>query len=336
MRRPSRGKTIVGVAVSPVKFQGVSTLSELESFGLVRPTIAAKADKNHSDLEKSAHIERKHVQRPFDKSRIKHAEEYRDYIKFVEVDHQPGGVPAITLYTAAAGAETDEGLMLPHNASITAIDGETQTEARYMLREMYLETGDNLISVTVYHGLSHDHAQQILSDYNALGHPISVKQTAQMNKTGPLTQAALEAAKRNSIDPDLINNRGATGNKKCYASYAQIFHGMAGADANGFALTRKMSKVTETLNRPFGLPIRSEIIQIGTRLLSDCVEPGSSARAAPALVWQVAGHLLASGERSHIEWSAGIAAYRRFIRKDGVALEDGGLATKLSAIAQAL
>lgn len=331
MRKPTKGKTIVGVAVSPFKFQGISTLNELEHYGLIRPTIAARANKSTNPAEKSAHLERKHVQRAFDKSRVKHAEAYKDYIKAVEVDGRSGGVPAITIYTISEGTEDDEGLVIPHSANLTAIDGETQTEARFILREEIPETGDTHIAITLYHGLNHDDAQQILSDYNTLGHPIPVKQTAQMNKTGPLTQAALEAAKRNDINPDYLNNRGATGNLKCFASYAQIFHGMAGADANGFALTRKMSRSTESLNRPFGLPIRAEIVQVGARLLADCLDPKATARIAPAQVWQVAGHLVASGQRAQLNWDAGVAAHRTVSKIKGTAIAD-----KLAAIAQAI
>ena len=164
------GKLLKGLSVSENKFQGVAHLNLLEDYGLLRPSVVEKAkkkDTRHDEVLKDSKEMHDLVQRRFDPARIRRAEQYSCYIENVEVNNIPGGTPAITLWYPDKLELTADGLLIPYKASLIAVDGETQTEARFMLRERIPETGKNKIAITIYHGVSEDHAKQLMYDYNA-------------------------------------------------------------------------------------------------------------------------------------------------------------------------
>lgn len=296
------GNLVSGVAVSPIKIQGAASLNQLRNAGLMQPSfldeITQRRMRSLDAKEREAYDARENVQRPFDASRKRRAKEYARYIANVEFadgsDHAYGGVPAITLYCAMRCEEDQdvEGIRIPFKAVLVAIDGETQTEARFLLAEERPETGDLPLAFTLYHDIHHDHAKQILTDYNTLGQRISLKKTLAMNSTGPLTRAVVEAATLVNVDPNKINGVGDTGTTRHLASFTQMFNGMAGAAAPDLALKGQLTKITASMNKPFGKPVESKIIAVGAALLKECEDQQSAARRAPVIVWQAAGYII--------------------------------------------
>ena len=187
------GNVITGVAVNNTKFVGVSTLNQLENYGLMRPSTVEDATVKEMKGDRrlrQANDLREEVQRRFDAKRCRNAKAYGRYIEQVEIGGRPGGTPPITLWCHDAKVE-EGGLLIPYGHPLVAIDGETQTEARYLLRDeddfAIPETGNNPVAVVVYYGVDETFARQILHDFNAYTNPVSEKQLAAQNVHGPVT-----------------------------------------------------------------------------------------------------------------------------------------------------
>ena len=210
------GHILTGNAVTDNKFQGVTTLNQIESYGLKRPSLVENAKSTDSPSVLKAKEMHDQMNRRFDAARLHRAVYYRDYIFGVEVQGQMGGTPAITIWFPERLETTEDGVVIPYNSHLTAIDGETQTEARYMLRDGIHSgtvgrtklkelrddepaTGDNRIAVTIYHGIPINHAQQILRDYNAEAHPIDPKKASAYDHVGPLSKAVAAAIARSNV-----------------------------------------------------------------------------------------------------------------------------------------
>jgi len=310
--RAQRGKFMIGQVVSDVKFQGVSNLDELQDFGLERPTLlehttfrALRKDKDGTAAKEL----RESVQRRFDKKRMRRAEVYSAYIEMVERDGKEGGTPAITLWSPDhLRFDEARGLEMPPLGMLIAIDGETQTEARFILRDRLPETGLTDIAVTVYHGVSAEHARQILHDYNKYATPISESENASLNKTGPLSQAVRDVAKLAQVEPTRLNHRSPVPGKKELVSYQQIMSAITGMMMGSQAMTSSSSRWYSALNAPTSAQIPStKVVETVASFVSTSFGDDSIRKASPA-IWQIAGVLKARGV-VQLDWHAGIDTY---------------------------
>lgn len=311
VRKQPQGKLLLGLAVSAYKFQGVSTLNQLEDYGLLRPSVAEKAAKGTNGKITAAHALREDVNRSFDKQRRIRAENYSAYIENVEVNGHPGGTPAITLFNESQLPITDDGILIPYSAVLAAIDGETQTEARYILRQRLPETGEQAVAITMYHGVSEAFARQVLHDYNAYGKRIDEKQLAAFNQSGALTRSIFEACKAiGIIASDSINMKGAKARKGQVASLRQLLAFAAGFQRNGLALTSVVSAAQMAQLNAVSV---AELLPAGLSGMKDSILRAANdaqVRNAKEIVWQVAGALVAANRSaSSLNWASAVGAY---------------------------
>jgi len=328
--RAASGLPLNGQAVNPNKFQGVSTLNQLEVYGLKRPHSAEKASAKDTEFA-AAKALREHVNRSFDAARLRRAELYSAYIQNVECNGHLGGTPAITLFFEGSLTETENGVLIPYRATLAAIDGETQTEARYMLRDREATTGDNPVAITLYHGISEEAAMQILHDYNANANPIRESKLAQFNREGRLTVAIAAVTRTLGIERHLINTSGAGGTKKKIVGQGQMLSFLAGFQANGLALTRSMKAAHfAEFNTVKGTDVPAAGIS-GLGALLKLATTDVAFRSISPEIWQVAGAVCAAGaSMERMNWAAGNAARRAALVAKAKAPE------RLAAIATAL
>jgi hypothetical protein len=312
------GMPIKGIHVSEQKFQGVSTLDQLEAFGLQRPSRLTKARVKERDqqpmLDRQCNV-RDSVQRRFDKDRIHRAEVYARYIESVEHLGKIGGTPAITMYLQKAKDSPPDAIVVPYGAVLVAIDGETQTEARFILRddENYerRESGEVNIAVTIYHDVPEEFAQQILHDYNHYASPMNEKQLAGLNAEGPLTKAAISVFDKADIDLDTVKRFGAIPGKKHTLSQLQVMFAIIGHTMKESALTKDGSSWLKVMNdATSATQINGSTVEIIGKLTASAAR-SDAARKASLPVWQVAGVLASQGRNpSKLNWSAGVASMK--------------------------
>lgn len=319
------GNLLIGHPVSPFKFQAVGTLNQLQAYGLNRPSSVETAKSTDASDLQQAKAMHDQMQRRFDAPRIHRSVDYRDYIYGVEVNHQMGGTPAITIWFPTPLESHNEGIIIPYNATLTAIDGETQTEARYMLRDGVKvgkvgrvkmkkseerdacpETGDNFFAITLYHGVTIEHAQQILRDYNAEAHPIDARKAAIFDHNGPLANAVQQTFDLAKIPPEKINRSGNVAGKRYKIAYKQVLDGLAGYALNGVNPSPVTAVSIKLMNRPLS---NIKVSDQGIRSISQVIAEGVLAQA-PSLVWQAVGHKLSSGA-TNLNYQAAIDAYDR-------------------------
>lgn len=294
------GKVLRGISVTANKFQGVTTLNQITDYGLDKPSSVEKAKaKSSSARVLDAKKMHDNVQRRFDAKRTRRAEVFRGYIENVEANGHIGGTPAITLWNPNILTVVDEGIVIPYGAVIVAIDGETQTEARYLLRDDLPETGNNPIAITMYHGISFAHAQQILHDYNVNCNPVPPKLAASMNHSGPISLALDEVIKESGIKENLINRQGITATKTKPISYNQMLMFMVGYQMGSMGTTKRCHSYVKELNKYDS----QEVPKKAKQVLLDILKKASTffetekntniySMCSP-MVWQVAGGLTA-------------------------------------------
>jgi len=309
------GNPIRGIQVSETKFQGITTLNQLEAYGLWRPTRLEKAKSNEMKADRrlrEAHLLHAEIQRRFDVKRTRNAAVYARYIQQVECGGRGGATPPITLWVQTALGSENE-LYLPYGAVIIAIDGETQTEARYLMRDdpdfNLPETGDNLVAVTVFHDLKEGVARQILYDFNIYTNPVSSRQLAAQNSEGPATHAAMEVMQEAGIDLDTVNRYGVTPSKKQSIAQNQVLFAVMGYAMKETALIKNGGSFIDALNNATtSNPINGDTVTRLAPMIKMAIE-SLDARKSPLPVWQVAGVLIEQGrDPASLNWSAGKAA----------------------------
>jgi len=311
------GNVISGVSVSNSKFVGVSTLNQLENYGLMRPSTVedATAKEMRGDRRlKQANELREEVQRRFDAKRCKNAVAYARYIEQVEVGGRAGGTPPITLWCERAEMST-EGLVIPYGHPLVAVDGETQSEARYILRDeddfAKPETGNTPVAVVVYFGVDETYARQILHDFNAYTNPVTEKQLAAQNVHGPVTSAVAQILEQAGIALDKVNRYGATPTKKQAIAQNQVAYAVMGYAMRETAMKKQATCFLDTLNNATTTsPINGTTVADLTPMLRFAVT-SLDARKAPLPVWQVAGVLISQGRAPEsLNWAGGALAAR--------------------------
>jgi hypothetical protein len=307
------GLILQGQSISDHKFNGVSTLSQLKTAGLSRPSVAENFSGGRADDADALSKElRAEVNRRFGKARMENASDYSSYIEAVEHNGRPGGTPAITLFHQERLDVTEQGIIVPYGAVIVAIDGETQVEARHILKERLPKSGDKRIAFTIYHGIGVDVAKQILHDYNMKGLRWTESKAARYNSGGNITKTITGSMDDANIQKSAMNVNGGKATKKTHFSMAQALSFSVGAHMNGRGLTSAVS--TGEIERA------QEVSDIDARIRPALTEAFKLAvddkklGAAPSLVWQVAGVLsvsLPARTPKQLNWAAGIDAYAK-------------------------
>lgn len=235
-------------------FLARSTLNQLEQYGLVRPTYneGLKArDLRDNDAYQLSHTVRGMIQRRFDRSRRARALVYADYIYSVYAAERLGGVPPITLFCSEQARYSDKqcALLLPARSALVNIDGETQTEARFILRDRFAESGDWTFGALLYHGITEEHAGQILHDANRYATPIGEAVVAPLNTEGNITQLIATVLKESNIPIGALNRYKPkpTKSREEITSFRTLIHGVVGA-LGGFEVLHKITKQISVMN----------------------------------------------------------------------------------------
>jgi len=332
------GNELSTISVTPIKAVGVSSLAELENCGLIRPSIVDKAPgKGASDREDEAHKIHAQTQRNFDNPRRDRSVQYAAYIKGVEIDGLSGGTPAITIYSPEKLEETDYGLSIPFGAVLTALDGETQTEARYLLAEAIPASKGSPLAITLYHGISLDHARQIIHDTNHYVTPISETHSASFNSNGSLTKAFADALSSSGINQSLVNIKGAGATKTFKLSRIQIIAFLCGCKL-GNEVSRKNvseSKISD-LNSPIHESVNPACVDNASKVINMAANFQPIGRYNKA-IWQMAGVICSTTGKDpvNLNWAAGQETYLSNIVK-GKGGPRPSVAEKLAAIELAL
>lgn len=271
---------------------GVSTLDELETYGLKRPTLvedAKKKDLSGDTALAAAHVVREAVQRRFDSPRRKRAEAYGTYLAGLITGSVHGAVPPITLYCPTSGAPTDGGLLLPHSSPLVTLDGETQTEARFALRETEPASGEVSVMFVLYHGINQQHAGNIMHDFNVFAHPVAETKVSALNHNGALTSIVVEAIQELNVHTDRIQRHRPTPNKNQVASYQCLIAGAAGA-VLGRTLTGSLNANVQRLNTQLNGVDRGAVKPFVVHALKLAIDNPAIGRSKPN-IWALAGGL---------------------------------------------
>lgn len=290
-----RGNQLTALPVTPTKAQGVTTLNQIESYGLPEPLRVKNARKADVDLNPRLLQARAiHSNREFTADRVRRAEIYAKYIENVTRGVQPGGVPAITLWcpNTLEFVPSTQTMLVPYDQLFCAIDGQTQTQARFFLRAQHPETGNWPFAVTVYHGTTLETANQILHDYNRYASPVTVKEAAAFNHVGTLSKAAAEALTRALVRAEQVNSRSAVPalRKEHLVSRQQVLTFLAAYLLPEKAEASRMRGYFDRLNDVNSqLPVPEQAIRAAVGAIAACVVENSEARFAGVDVWQAVG-----------------------------------------------
>lgn len=303
--RRHAGKYLSGVAVAPNIFQGISTLNELETYGLKRPTMLedAKVRDMKSDPKlRSAHNVREQVQRRFDAARRKRAHAYASYLDRLYGGSAFGGFPPITLYSPFEGSieqaddEDHAELLLQHTSPLVNLDGETQTEARFILREDKPDSGDYPVMFVLYHGIPDQGAATIMHDFNYFARPVTEAKIAALNANGLLTRIVVEILQEEGVSAEQIARLNPTPNKKQIASYAGLIAGAAGAEI-GRKVTNNLSAEISRLNNQINGIDPEQHIKPFLRHAVELAKASPSIGKSKPQIWAMAGgHYRETGE----------------------------------------
>jgi hypothetical protein len=219
--------------------------------GLHRPSQIEKAKAN--DLRdpklRIAHEVRSQVQRRFDSARLKRAQAYASYLEQLYSGTRTGGFPPITLFSPDLGEISADGtkLVLNYNAALVNLDGETQTEARFLLGEGAVSFGAFPVPFILYHGISQEHAGSIMHDVNFYAKPVAERRIAILNSNGYMSRIIIEALAEAGIDGEKISRLGNIPKKKQVVAFSGLIAGTAGALV-GYSITNNLPRFITQLN----------------------------------------------------------------------------------------
>ena len=245
---------IRGAAVDKNHFVGVTNLGELCSAGLRRPSssfnnVSGEA-KSHPGVGSCYNL-RATVQRRFDKARRDRAETYARYIDGVQTGEITGGFPPINVYVDGNPRIDGDTMTLDYTDPICVIDGETQTEARFILADENADVYQWPIAVVVWHSLPNDTApRQYLVDCNQYATPMASKTAMAMDTTGRLTIAVRNAVQIAGFTADDINPTQNLPSTRKRFSLCQLMAAGAGYVMNGYTYGRSYAGIVAELNNP--------------------------------------------------------------------------------------
>lgn len=241
--------TIQGVSVNSTKFIGVTDLKTLASAGISRPSSKASELGGSDKAYSNCHELRQDIQRAFNKARKDNAQSYARYIRGLETKGAAGGCPPINLFTPSVCRIENGMLEIPFRASLVAIDGETQLEARFiLLDEDVKNAADWKIPVVIWHGCGDDMARQYLVDTNLYANPINSVTAMSMDRTGRLTAAVKMAIKNAGYTDKQINQASDLPGKRKAITLRQVTAATVGYILGDFIAEKSYLNVVDELN----------------------------------------------------------------------------------------
>ena len=326
------GKQLLGAAITvgetSNEFIGVTTLGDLIMFGLIRPSRNEKATvkdfKNDEDgrMLQSAHTVREQVQRRFDKNRMERAHKYANYIESLHNGARVGGTPPITLFCPSEGRIDEQGfiLTLPSTSPLVNLDGETQTEARFILRDRDPATAEDLpIRFVLYHGIEQDHAGAIMHDFNKYAHPVRETAIAPLHPTGPLSAIVIEALNLLNIDRKEVQRFKAKPRKNELVSFECLLAAAAGSSV-GLSGPSLVASISHLNNGDNNIDHEKAI-----EFLKHAIPLAGESREQVAMSSPQVWGLMAGIHREYgklvtaDEWSQAAGAYNAKIEERGIA-----------------
>lgn len=165
---PTDGHVIEGVALSDHRFlarlKGAQLLKIAED---PRRTEDARQRQGNTQLENDFAL-RKSVQRLFEGAKRANVEPYAKYIVGVHTGALRGTTPPIVLFSTAELKHTDNRILIPWDAPVVAIDGETQLAARFDAASINPDTKNDFVPVLICHSRDVEWARQVFHDLNLL------------------------------------------------------------------------------------------------------------------------------------------------------------------------
>ena len=309
------GKELPGIKLNGKLFMGQMPLVALQHYGLKRPSVVEHSTvraRNADPVLVAAYTLREQVQRRFDKARMRRAEAFSVYLEEIYKEEREGGFPAITLFTPTMGRmrEDNGNLVLDYNAPMVNLDGETQTEARFMLMERWESSGQQPVPFFLYHGISAEHAAAIMHDANFYAKPVAEQKVAILNSYGHLTAVIREVVKEMNIPPSEIARLTPLPKKKQLVAYQGLIAGGAGA-LIGRAVSDNLPKYITRLNNYVNGTDADQARPFLEHALNVVQSRREIGRTTPALWALVGGHYHDSGELLSADaWLSLWEAYR--------------------------
>lgn len=311
----SRHKSASGHAIAALHINDnyavvAVTLDEIESLGLRRPSVLEKSTKKETrDDARLNEAKELHdmVQRRFDAARLRRAAAYSDYIEGFTCLGRKGGTPPVILWHQDPLDGDDESLVIPYNSALVAIDGETQTEARFLLRQRRPETGSERFVAVIYHGLPVENAQQLLHDFNTYVHPVSPQTCAAFNHEGRITNVVDQLIDNMGVEPNRVHHH----NKVAPYGYALSKQQLI-ALVMGYAIGEGVTRGRQPQLRAMQKDCNADLSLASDRLkgIGQVVERHELLGKADPLVWKSLGAAVVTGtpiESANV--LAGIEAY---------------------------
>jgi hypothetical protein len=314
-KKAINGYQFAGVVITENSVAVQVTLNQLEAAGLKSPYAMARTSLKQTDSsDRRAKELRSVVQRAWDKQRSVRADLYNQYLWHMASGVIKGSAPPPAIYSPDSVTEDDETIVLPFRSTLIAIDGETQLEARFRMREEHSETGDLPFPAILHHGIEESHAIQILHDYNRYAKPIPESKLGARNSSGGISATVLEAVEIAGLTDDDLNKSGALGTAKQVAGFSQAMHFVAGYSLGSRGLSVNGTAYFDQLNRPGAPPINSScpnalasMLHLGASIADKAEQIAFRKMAAP--FWQVAGVLASEGgDPATFNWTAAYAA----------------------------
>jgi hypothetical protein len=309
------GYPFAGVMIDGDRAALQVTLNQLEAAGLKSPHLMAKTSltaTEHSD--RRAKELRMVVQRAWDKSRSQRADLYCEYLRNIETGKIKGSAPPPAIFTPDSVTDGDDAIVLPFRSILIALDGETQLEARFRLREELQETGDRFFPVVLHFGIEESHAIQILHDYNRYAKPIPESKLGARNSSGGLSATVVEALGIAGLSDIDLNKAGSVGTSKQIAGFSQAMHFVAAYSLGAKGLNVNAAQYFDVLNRPGHPPINSgcptalaSMFDLAATKLDNDLRLAFRKMATP--FWQAAGVLAAEGvDLTTLDWQGALDA----------------------------
>lgn len=235
------------VRVTEHLYIGSASLNQMETAGLADPAKVEKATKvdiKHDLKLKEAQDLRGSIQRNFDGPRRRRASDYAVYMSRLRTGEILGGTPPVIVFCPNAVGYDDEKsvISIPYGTSLIALDGETQTHARYLLRDQIPESGSDVFPVMFYVGIPVQGAKQILHDINSFCTPIDKSKVLSLDGNGALTRGTNAALAASGVKAEQIDRLGTKPKKGTEISFKQANYGVAGAEVGYIGLSSKPAK----------------------------------------------------------------------------------------------
>ena len=221
-------------------------------------------------------------------------EAYKDYL--IDLYTNPefvGDIPPIDIYvTSDRNPVVDAlgNLYLPFDAVLTAYDGETQLEARFLAAIQMPESLEWRFACIIHYNRPVEDVRQFLHDRNAKGMRISPAALSTFDHIGALSVVINQALEKAGIDADDVQTKGNQLGKSYTVSHQQCRAFGEGYLKGRDALTRSASALVAELNRRPKVQKMTEAVDALATILEQ-LKSGSAPEIddTTVQVWQCAG-----------------------------------------------